>query len=505
MSSPMLVPAAQYLRTSTGEQPFSIDTQKAAILKYAQHQGFVITKTYLDEGRSGLTLRHRPGLSALLRDVVYGTRSYRAILVYDISRWGRFQDGDEGAHYEFLCRNLNVPVHYCCESFPNNTDLSTFIMKSLKRTIAAESSRELSEKCFRGQKHLVELGYRVGSVSGYGFRRIAISDDTSRIQSLAAGEYKSLSNDHVKLVAGPRIEVETVRRIFARAIAGDSCRLIAKELNRDEVFYKVGRPWAGYAVRLILTNKKYAGSYVWNQTSRRLGIKTRKNSPDQFVVVPNAFPAIVDPAVFEQASKVLHSKSRKWTRDELLRSIDKSGLIAQHTPAGPSLTTLRRRLSEVPSLRCHRGTPLRQGDNPVSSRQRALDIRDRTLNSLLELFEGKISEFHLPCRSRPILRLANGASVSVIVCLRLTRKSGIIRWMFQPVPSESKFVTLIVLDSNPSARYHLVPCVNTDYSCSIGTNHSVLRTGVRLKDLSEFYRAASALNTQTNYAAELAG
>ncbi len=85
-----LLPAAQYLRMSTDEQQYSLLNQAAAIAKYAELKGFKVIKTYEDAGRSGLVLRERAGLQALLKDVVGENVQYKAILVYDVSRWGRF-------------------------------------------------------------------------------------------------------------------------------------------------------------------------------------------------------------------------------------------------------------------------------------------------------------------------------------------------------------------------------------------------------------------------------
>ena len=142
MTANLLIPAAQYLRMSTEHQQYSLENQSAAIQKYAESQGFEVVCTYSDPAKSGLVLKHRPGLQQLLRDVV-GTPPYRAILVYDVSRWGRFQDTDESAHYEFHCKAAGVPVHYCAETFANDGTLPNLIMKTLKRTMAAEYSREL--------------------------------------------------------------------------------------------------------------------------------------------------------------------------------------------------------------------------------------------------------------------------------------------------------------------------------------------------------------------------
>lgn len=138
--------AAQYLRMSTERQEYSLDCQSALIATYALAHGFEVCQTYRDEAKSGLDLQRRKGLSQLLQDVVGGEQVYKAVLVYDVSRWGRFQDPDEGAHYEFLCKTAGVQVHYCAELFFNNLELSSMILKTLKRVMAGEYSRELSSK-----------------------------------------------------------------------------------------------------------------------------------------------------------------------------------------------------------------------------------------------------------------------------------------------------------------------------------------------------------------------
>ena len=129
---PMPIPAAQYLRMSTDDQQYSLANQRIRISEYAQKQGFNIIKTYEDPGRSGVIIKHRKGLSALLSDVVSGEAKFRAVLVYDVSRWGRFQNPDEAAHYEFLCASAGIPLHYCAEQFNNDGTASSAILKALK-------------------------------------------------------------------------------------------------------------------------------------------------------------------------------------------------------------------------------------------------------------------------------------------------------------------------------------------------------------------------------------
>ena len=132
MSATTLIPAAQYVRMSTDLQQYSIENQKVSIQQYAQQHGFSIVKTYVDAGRSGVTLKRRGALTALLADVLRRRACYRAILVYDVSRWGRFQDADESAHYEFLCKKAGIPVHYCAELFPNDGTLTPKLCRSAR-------------------------------------------------------------------------------------------------------------------------------------------------------------------------------------------------------------------------------------------------------------------------------------------------------------------------------------------------------------------------------------
>lgn len=99
----------------------------------------------------------RSGLKQLLQDVVTGNCTYKTVLVYDVSRWGRFQDCDEAAHYEFLCRQAGVSIRYCTESFADDSTIAGSVMKALKRTMAAEYSRELGIKSEQAKTGSIRL------------------------------------------------------------------------------------------------------------------------------------------------------------------------------------------------------------------------------------------------------------------------------------------------------------------------------------------------------------
>src|SRR3954470_17063567 len=185
---------------STEHQKYSTENQSEIIQRYAEQRGIEIVRTYADHGKSGLRVDGRDALKQLIDDVRAGTANFTAILVYDVSRWGRFQDADESAYYEYLCKEAGLTVHYCAEQFENDGSLSATIIKSMKRAMAGEYSRELSTKVFAGQCRLITLGFRQGGPAGFGLRRQLIDDQHHPKEVLSAGTRKSLQTDRVILV-----------------------------------------------------------------------------------------------------------------------------------------------------------------------------------------------------------------------------------------------------------------------------------------------------------------
>ena len=209
-----LTSAAAYVRMSTEHQQYSTSNQMDVIRDYAKRRGMQIAKEYSDEGKSGLNIQGRESLVQMIQDVQDGKVNFSSILVYDVSRWGRFQDADESAYYEYICRRAGVAVHYCAEQFENDGTPGSTIIKSVKRAMAGEYSRELSSKVFQGACRLIQKGFKQGGTAGFGLRRMLIDQSGQRKAMLKMGEHKSIQTDRVVLVRGPDEEIETVRRIY---------------------------------------------------------------------------------------------------------------------------------------------------------------------------------------------------------------------------------------------------------------------------------------------------
>jgi len=304
---------------STEHQQYSTANQSIAILKYAADHHMDIVRTYADHGKSGLDLSARDGLQSLLRDALAPGADFRAVLVYDVSRWGRFQNPDESASYEYQLHLAGIPVHYCAEPFENDGSLATAILKAIKRGMAGEYSRELSEKVWAGNRRMTELGYHIGGIAGYGFRRQLIGGDGKRKQILELGDRKSLQSEHVILVPGPANEIRIVHEIYKMYIEKGMTELeIARWLNHRRIPWIGTQPWTYQCVRTILTNPKYIGASVYNRKSRKLHKTLVLNPRSEWIWRDNAFAPIVSTKRFEEAQMAQKSRSEGVSDQTLL-------------------------------------------------------------------------------------------------------------------------------------------------------------------------------------------
>ncbi len=260
--------AAEYVRMSTDHQQFSTDNQSAAIRQYAEERGYEIVRTYADDGKSGLRIDGRDEFKQLISDIESGNADFGAVIVYDVSRWGRFQDPDEAAMYELRCRRAGVAVHYCIEQFENDGSIGSSIVKTVKRVMAGAYSHDLSVKVFAGQANLIRRGYRQGGAPGFGLRRMLVDQSGTPKATLDRGEHKSIATDRVILVPGPDEEIAVVREVYQMFVDdGRSEREIADILNGRKITSDLGRPWTRGSVHQLLINEKYIGHNVWARTS----------------------------------------------------------------------------------------------------------------------------------------------------------------------------------------------------------------------------------------------
>jgi DNA invertase Pin-like site-specific DNA recombinase len=492
------IPAAQYLRMSTERQEYSIDFQRAGIARYAEAHGFTVCRTYCDEARSGLDLRRRAGLSRLLQDVVGSKPEFNAVLVYDVSRWGRFQDPDEAAHYEFVCKAAGVRVHYCAELFSNNDDFQSTILKILKRVMAGEYSRELSQKVFEGLVRLVKNGFRTGAMPGYGFRRMLVSADGTPKQELPFGARKSIATDRVILIPAPSDEVFWVREIYRMFIEeGKSFVEIATLLKKRRVPFLPGSEWNDSVVKRILTHPKYKGTMVFNRTTEKLHSKSRRLPESEWILLPNAVEPLVTSEVFEAAQKVLSQKTWNRSSDELLeqlRSILKAhghlshAVLKSHGVSGSTIAYRFGSLVKAYALVGYETPHRKTSEHRLHSRR----VRLEMMTKLVQLSLGRVSIFKGTWRRRTFLTLKRGPRVAVRVCrsINLARRGRV--WTLQASVNEPCRVTLIAgmnAENTLLERFYVTGRLRNTAKTNISEDSGYLKHAIRLANLANFYDA----------------
>lgn len=350
------VRAAEYVRMSTDHQQYSTDNQTTAIHVYAEQRGYEIVRSYADEGKSGLNIENRPALRQLLADIESGQADFEALLVYDVSRMGRFQDPDEAAMHELRCRRAGIAVHYCAEQFENDGSIGSSIIKTVKRAMAGEYSRELSVKVYAGQANLIRRGYRQGGAAGFGLRRVLVDKDGVVKGELDRGEQKSIATDRVILVPGPADEIAIVQEIYSTfVLKGRSEREIAAELNGRGIVTDWGRAWTRGTVHQILINEKYIGNNVWGRTSFKLKQRHIQNAPGQWVRADGVFEPLVELTLFQRAQAIIAARSERLSDEQMLDQLRQvltlrgslSGLIIDEQDDVPSSSAYRSRFGSL--------------------------------------------------------------------------------------------------------------------------------------------------------------
>jgi DNA invertase Pin-like site-specific DNA recombinase len=460
--------AAEYIRMSTEHQQYSTENQGDAIREYAARRGMVIVRTYADEGKSGLSIEGRDALQRLIDDVQKGNVDFQTIVVYDVSRWGRFQDADESAYYEYICKRAGIDVQYCAEQFENDGSPVSTIVKGVKRAMAGEYSRELSSKVFKGQCRLIQLGYRQGGVAGFGLRRMMVDQNKQPKTVLKMGEHKSLQTDRVVLIPGPDEERSVVQMIYEMFTKeGKMEGEIAAALNQKGVKTDFNRDWNRATVRQVLSNEKYIGNNVYNRISAKLKRKPVNNPPDLWIRADNAFAPIVDPEMFYTARGIILERNRRFTDEEMVERL--KALLANHPTLSAALIDGTDGMPASSAYRSRFGSLIRAyrmaGFVPDRDYQ-YLEINQHLREYYPQLLQGvtqKLTELGAtvtPARGSDLLLINGEYSVSIVLSRCQHTAAGTLHWLIRFDQEAAPDVTVMVR-MNPAndqpTDYYLLP------------------------------------------------
>lgn len=499
------LPAAAYVRMSTEHQQYSTENQLDRIKEYAARRNMEIVRVFEDAGKSGLNVRGRESLRQMIAEVETGKADFKCILAYDVSRWGRFQDADESGYYEYICKRAGIAVHYCAEQFENDGSPTSNIIKSVKRSMAGEYSRELSTKVFQGACRLIQLGFKQGGAAGYGLRRMLIDQAGAPKGMLSRGEHKSLQTDRVVLTLGPEDEVATVRSVY-RAFLDEQLTEgeIATRLNAKGLRTDLGRPWSRGTVHQLLTNEKYIGNNVYHRTSFKLKRKHVQNPPDMWIRVEGAFPAVVTSEEFLRVQEIILSRAKRYSDDEMLARLREllaqhgklSGLLIDEADNAPSSAAFRHRFGSL--VRAYQLI----GYAPETDfsfievnrflRQKHPEIVQEVVTQLTSLGVHVARD-----PASELLVLNDELVVSLVLSRCLRTPAGASRWMVRFEPSHRPDVTIVARmnEANDAIKdYYLFPALDqVALRLRLAENNTALLDTYRFDDLGFFYALAERI------------
>jgi DNA invertase Pin-like site-specific DNA recombinase len=488
---------------STDHQKYSTENQLDTIRRYAEQRGYSIVRVFEDSGRSGLKMKGRDGLKSLILEVQSGNANFQAILVYDVSRWGRFQDADEGAYHEHICSRAGIRVHYCGEQFDNDGSMGSILLKNVKRVMAGEYSRELSVKVFAGQCRHVEDGFRQGGLAGFGLRRLLIDEDRNPKGELRRGDRKSLQTDRVVLTPGPVEEIEQVHSIYSMFVEdGKSEREIALELNRQGILSDLGRPWTRASIHQILTNEKYIGNNIFNRVSYKLKQRRIVNPRDTWVRADGVFPSIVDRALFERARAIIDQRGNHYSDEELLTLLQTvlteegslSGLIIDERDGMPSSSLYRHRFGSL--LRAYNLI----GYAPDRD-YKYIEINQYIRESFPEILAGIIAGLQnagasVACDPVSNLLSINGEfTASIVLARSFETQAGSLRWQVHFDTGLAPDVTIAIRLDRSNERpldYYILPSIDMNTSrIRMAEDNALSLDAYRFESLDFLYSMAA--------------
>lgn len=295
-----------YVRVSKEEQAredrTSLADQRTRITALASALGRTLGQVFEDAGVSGGTAEGRPAFMALVAYCRDHARPAKdgLVLVYNDSRWGRFDDPEESTYWRVALRRSGWVVRFA-ENDATEDPTARGVLRAIGSASASLERQAIKQRSRQGARGTAAQGYWQNKAP-IGYRRQAIDlDGSTRI--MEAGKRKG-DSERARLVPGPPEEVALIRWVFDTYATGTVSMgmLAAQALTRWP-----GKKWSRGVLKTLLRNPAYVGDVVWcrrpadAEERHRQRIRPR----GEWVIARNAHPAIVDRDVFDQVQALL--------------------------------------------------------------------------------------------------------------------------------------------------------------------------------------------------------
>lgn len=288
--------AIAYLRKSTDLQETSLEQQRENILLFAKEHSIEVIECFAEEA-CGENVEGRPQFRKMI-ERCKAESGFQYVLVYDISRWGRFENPKESVYWEVEVEKTGKRVVFVSEGL-REENIGTSITNFVKSAEASEYLKNIRKHTVRGMLYNAKQGFWMGGRPPYGYDR-AIVENGNITEVLPEGRQKSIKNQKIKLVINKK-QAKVVKTIFVMfAKQGLTVHAIATFLNQSQHVPPRGLMWTKSSLWRILHNDAYIGTLVYNRENRhkRHG-KYKYNSKDKWVKVEDAHEPVVSAELWQ--------------------------------------------------------------------------------------------------------------------------------------------------------------------------------------------------------------
>lgn len=333
ISNPMEYHAALYIRLSKEDESEgpsqSVQNQESLLREFVQQHRLSVYDTYVDDGWSGTSF-DRPSFQRMIADIE--AKKVNMVITKDLSRLGR---------------DYILTGHYMERYFPEHRVRYISLLDGIDTGVDSTANDITPFRAIMNDMYAKDISKKIKSVKR----------DKQRKGQFIGGKpvygYKMHPTEKNKIVIDEEV-APVVRRIFALALSGMSCRKIATTLNKEGIptpatycGWKVGTPgpytglWSSERISEMLKNETYIGNMVQGR-SVKISYKSKKcmkQDPANWVIVEGTHEPLVDAETFQKVQLLVNSRkhTRSRTYDFLLK-----GLIFCHE-CGYPLAVLNRK------------------------------------------------------------------------------------------------------------------------------------------------------------------
>ena len=350
-----MIPAALYARVSSDRQDvdLSVAAQLRALRDYAERNGYLVAREYVDEAESG-RIADRPQFTRMLDEASKPESPFREILVWKFSRFTRKRE--HAVAFKSMLRRRGVRVVSITEQADDTP--TGKLLEAIIESVDEFYSENLAQEVTRGMREAASRGFWMTSYAPYGYKRVHVQDGPAKRPTLELN---------------PPADA-VVRRIFDMVLQGKSILDVVKTLNAEGIPTTNGKKWLKTTIHSMLDNEAYTGAVVW-------GINAKDKAPP--VRVEDAHPAIITKGEFRRAKKLLGSRAPKRMNPRRASSpYLLSGLLRCET-CGKAMTAAEAKSGKYTYYVCH--SLLKRGSGTCKTpRLNAKNFEELIVNEIRE-------------------------------------------------------------------------------------------------------------------------